>query len=143
MKGLRPVPKQYLFAYGSLLMETGDRRVDALMKHACLPAGDAVVQATLYDLGTYPGIVPSSNPASAVKGRVFLLQKPRETLRILDVYEGLAPERGGEYVRKSVAVALTPSGRRRRAWVYFYIGSVTGKRLIPGGDYLSYLAQGG
>lgn len=137
------MPKQYLFAYGSLLTGTNDRRVDRLMKHACQPVGDAIVQATLYDLGKYPGIVHSSNSADQVKGRVFLLKRPHQTLRVLDAYEGIAPERGGKYVRTSVTITLTPRGRRLPAWVYFFTGCISGKRAIPSGDYRSYLAEVG
>lgn len=127
----------YLFAYGTLLTGTGDRRVDRLMKQTCRLIGDATLQAKLYDLGEYPGAVLSGNPNDLTKGRVYRLKQPRQTLRVLDAYEGIATDHDGEYLRKSVVVTLTSTGRRLQSWVYFYAGRVAGKRGIADGDYLS------
>lgn len=83
--------RQYLFAYGSLLTGTGHRAIDRLIKQGCQAAGEASLQARLFDLGHYPGAVPSPRAADQIKGQLFLLKRPRQVLRILDVYEGVAP----------------------------------------------------
>lgn len=132
--------RQYLFAYGSLLTNTGDRVIDRLIKHGCKAVGEAYLQGRLFDLGHYPGAVPSPRASDQVKGQLFLLARPRQMLRVLDVYEGITADGAGEYTRQCVEITLAADGRRHNAWVYFYRGRIAGKRPIPSGDYLAYRA---
>lgn len=134
--------KHYLFAYGSLLTGTGDRVLDRLMARACAPVGEAIMQGKLFDLGSYPGALPSSCPSDEIRGQLFLLKQPQRVLRMLDAYEGISLDTGyGEYVRHRVPVTLTATGHQVDAWVYFYAGRVTGRPRIASGDYQAYLAH--
>jgi Gamma-glutamyl cyclotransferase, AIG2-like len=61
-----------LFIYGTL---HPDRAPSAIAKTARLlkPLGRATIQACLYDLGPYPGVILSNNPADIVPGELFQL----------------------------------------------------------------------
>lgn len=93
-------------------------------------AGNARIQGQLFDLGHYPGLVFSCEPDSWVRGEVYILDHPRDTLSRLDDYEG------NEFVRVEMDVVLD-SGPSGKAWVYTYGGSTVNKRRILSGDYLS------
>jgi gamma-glutamylcyclotransferase (GGCT)/AIG2-like uncharacterized protein YtfP len=80
--------------------------------------GDAQVLGGLYDLGRYPGARPSSH---SILGEVFEI--PDSLLAALDEYEGPEFER-----------AIVPTSRNIDCWVYWYVGSNSG-RPIPSGDW--------
>lgn len=129
-------PTLPLFVYGSLLTGTSHRRLDRLMKACLAHSRPAVIQALLYDLGDYPGAVPSTLKADRVHGRLITIPNP--TLwRLLDQYEDFNPGRShaSEFVRTPYMAQRLNTRRPVRCWVYFYNGDVSGKSYIPGGDY--------
>ena len=100
--------------------------------------GYARIQGRLFDLGEYPGLVLSGDPGAWVRGEVYALANPRETLSRLDDYEGCGPNspKPHEFERVDESVVLD-SGASARAWVYVYGGSTANKREIVSGDYSS------
>lgn len=84
--------------------------------------GTARVAGLLYDLGSYPGAVPSDQPDHWVHGEMWRLDDP-QLLPLLDEYEG------AEFKRAVTSV------RTVECWIYWYVGEAQG-RLIPEGDWL-------
>jgi gamma-glutamylcyclotransferase (GGCT)/AIG2-like uncharacterized protein YtfP len=86
----------------------------------------------LFDLGRYPGTVPSRLSTNRVIGEVYRLNTFNATLEILDQYEGT------RFRRKRAAISLD-NGGNVTAWIYLYRGSVTHRKRILSGDYMRYL----
>ena len=136
--------RDYLFVYGTLLGSdrglTGHNQRARLAREAKV-IGTATLEGRLYDLGRYPGIVVpapgESTPGDIVHGEVLALSAADETLRWLDVYEGIVPGRiaANEYERVARDVMLD-DGPAVRAWVYVYGGVSRDAILIPGGRWL-------
>ena len=125
-----------LFVYGTL--RKGSRNS---MHHMLAPGATLVgrgrMRGRLFDLGEYPGFVPSDEGAW-VHGEVYTLRTGSDTLARLDDYEGCGskdlPPREFERVRRE---AVMTGGARLQVWVYVYKGPVTGIREIASGDYCS------
>jgi gamma-glutamylcyclotransferase (GGCT)/AIG2-like uncharacterized protein YtfP len=98
--------------------------------------GNARTPGCLYDLGKYPGFVPSAATHAWVHGEVYDLENARELLARLDEYEGCGPNDAlpHEYAREQRAVVMD-TGEAAMAWVYVFNGSVAGRTEIPNGDY--------
>lgn len=136
--------REYLFLYGTLLTGTPSRRLDQLVTRCCAVGKPAYVHGRLYDLGSYPGAVPSIHKHDLVFGQLCQLANADACLRVLDRYELYIPgdEPNSEYLRRRVDAFLIPSGRRVNSWIYFYNRSTHDKPQIHTGDYLLH-AQGG
>ena len=116
-----------LFVYGTL-------RQGAVM-HGLIDGrvewiGPARVAGRLLDLGGFPGLVAPEG-GEVVQGDLFaLIAAERE--RLLDAcdrYEGAS-------FRRETAIVEGPEGEVE-AWLYRYLGAVTGKPVIAGGDFRS------
>lgn len=80
-----------------------------------------ILPGSLYDTGKgYPALVPGEGPG--VPAQVFQLREPASALPVLDRYEG------PEYERVPMRL---DSGTA--CWVYVWLSSVTGLRLLPNG----------
>lgn len=75
----------------------------------------------------------TSAPSRFVKGDLFVLQNPQETLPSLDEFEGV--DEG--LFRRELVDAWT-RGRRVKAWVYVYARPLTDAEPIPAGIYSSH-----
>jgi len=128
-----------LFLYGSLLTGTPDRRLNKRLRRLLRRARAAVIQARLYNLGRYPGIIASPSKAEHVYGRVITADNP-QLLRQLDRYEGYvaAEPANSEFIRALMTTQLLPSRGRIACWVYIYHGDLSGKQRILSGDYVRY-----
>ncbi len=103
-----------VFVYGTLL--AGCRNAHILRGAEYL--GTAVLPGfAMYDLGTYPGIVPAAE-STGVPGELYSVSAA--TLQLLDELE----EEGSLYARRQLQVG------GRSAYVYVYLGSVAAARLI-------------
>ena len=131
-----------LFVYGTL------RRSASHPRHALLQpstfAGFARFQGKLYDLGSYPAAIASTDPADTVRGEVYLLHEPAATLAALDRYEGCTPEDAlpHEYVRVTADVRLEAGDARPfSTQIYLYNRPVENLPQIKPGDYLDWLTR--
>lgn len=115
-----------LFVYGTLLR--GLERESVLLNSRFL--GTVVVQAKMYDLGSYPGIIEGDGQ---VIGEVYEIDQV--TLKKLDKIEGYFPNNptGSEYIRKEVRILTTEVDEPVIA--YFYNQKVNESDRIVGGDY--------
>lgn len=103
--------------------------------------GDASVEGKLYDIGNYPGAIPSKGN-SIIRGELIEITDAPRILKILDRYEGCDGQHPdeAEYMRKRELVRLA-DGSVVEAWIYWYNLPVKGKRRIRNQDYLKYLRK--
>jgi gamma-glutamylcyclotransferase (GGCT)/AIG2-like uncharacterized protein YtfP len=130
----------YLFIYGTLRKEIAPSEfIHNLLDRYADFVDDGYVQGKLYDIGSYPGLIPSDNSEDKVAGEVFKLADSEEVLNTFDEYEGCSPRfpEPWEYVRKKVKVILKKGGIVN-AWVYQYNLDISDKTLITSGDYLEF-----
>jgi gamma-glutamylcyclotransferase (GGCT)/AIG2-like uncharacterized protein YtfP len=112
-----------LFVYGTLRSDSPHAMARQLRRasHRWVPAR---FQGVKFDLGAYPGVHPSHDPADWIAGELFSLRRPvHRILRVLDAYEGV-PE--GLYSRRALPVQLMPGREQVAAWVYIYEGPLPG-----------------
>ncbi len=110
----------YLFVYGTL------KRSFSLHKYlqgACFLGEGYIKGFEMYDLGSYPGIVPGNG---IVYGEVY--QVYPADLALVDEIEA----EGEEYQRRLVPVFLA-SGDVLEAFVYVYLGDVSLRPVVANG----------
>lgn len=137
---------ELLFAYGSLLLKTGNMQVDKAMSQAGEILGRGFIRARLYDLGQYPGALElagtkeGAEPEARVWGRLLALRDPAAFFAIVDEYEGYFRERpqDSEFIRVETLVFLPETSKSYTSHVYYYNQSVQGKEAILNGDYLAF-----
>ena len=124
-----PLDHRYVFVYGSL--RAGQERDINLLEPTPRLIGAGQINATLYDLGSYPGA--RLGGAQWVQGEVYQISAELE--RELDAIEEVWPQQTGEYVRRELLVQCAGS-----AWnclVYEVAEERTkGKGLISSGDWV-------
>jgi gamma-glutamylcyclotransferase (GGCT)/AIG2-like uncharacterized protein YtfP len=123
--------KEKLFVYGTL------RRGFPLHRYLSDKArfvGPGTITGILYDLGEYPGAVPSDH--GEVKGELYELEPGSIYLDELDRIEGFDPNdlKNSLFVRSLTDVHLA-GNQVARAWVYFLPSKPARGKLIFGGDY--------
>jgi pyruvate carboxylase len=123
--------KEKIFVYGTL------RKGFPLHKYLSDKArfiGKGTIRGRLYDLGNYPGVLPSE--AGEVQGELYELEDGSKHLNKLDEIEGLDlmnPE-NSLFVRALTEVRLSDN-KTIQAWAYFLPSKPPGARLIVDGDY--------
>lgn len=127
----------YLFVYGTLRRAAGHPMHRALATSSFV--GQGRVNAQLFDLGGYPGIVLSRDAGDRVTGEVYELpsQDATDVFRILDEYEGVGPsgDPSPEYARQLVDVHLI-TGRTVKAWAYVLADVSRARVRIASGDFM-------
>ena len=118
-----------LFVYGTLLK--GLERESVLSESRYL--GTVVIQARMYDLGSYPGIIDGEGQ---VIGEIYEIDQ--DTLNKLDKVEGYIPDKPkcSKYIRKEVNIVSTEVDDTVIA--YFYNHQVKESGRILSGDYRKY-----
>lgn len=133
----RDVAIPYLFVYGTLRRAVGHPMHRVLAASSFI--GEGRVNAQLFDLGAYPGMVLSREAGEQVMGEVYELpaQTAADVLRLLDEYEGVAPSGGPSpvYARQPVDVHFI-TGQTVRAWAYVLLDASGARRRIPSGDFM-------
>jgi gamma-glutamylcyclotransferase (GGCT)/AIG2-like uncharacterized protein YtfP len=130
--------QQYLFVYGTL-RQAFSHKMGRLVANQAIFMGPGSLQGKLYDLGAYPGVIPSNQKVDIVMGEVYALREGEELLVQLDHYEGYRPKHPERslYLRQLKSVTLK-SGTTLQAWVYIYNRPVAGRPVIESGDYVAY-----
>lgn len=124
----------HVLVYGTL--RRGGRNDIARYRPAPVCVGEAVIAGTLYDLGAYPGVVLGGT--GRVKGEVYRIAP--EVERELDLLEEVADDDSGEYVRRSVRVAVGTQ------WIDCLVYEIhptriAGRRVIGSGDWIAHAAE--
>ena len=130
---------EYLFVYGTLRRGGGSPLSKLLSEQADL-VGLGAFQGKLYDLGAYPGVIPSPNLADAVIGEIYAIHNDSSILFTLDKYEEYLPDQPERslYLRRLASISAGEN-KTLQAWIYLYNGSINGCKQITPGDYLHYL----
>jgi gamma-glutamylcyclotransferase (GGCT)/AIG2-like uncharacterized protein YtfP len=130
----------HLFVYGTLRRGFHHPAYQYIAKHL-VELGEAQVKGKLYDLGEYPGAIPTSENFF-IKGELYELKEAGEfewVIKQLDDYEGLNPEEGETFLYTRGPVQALYNNQPVDAWMYWYNKNVAGKPLISSGDYFDLL----
>ena len=104
--------------------------------------GEAKVKGKLFDLGSYPAGIAAIDD-SFIIGELYQAINEHEfswAIGQLDDYEGVSVEADEvQLYRREIADIHLNKGITR-AWIYWYNGDVTDKKLIASGDMLEYLS---
>jgi pyruvate carboxylase len=122
----------HLFVYGTLRRQMSHPLCHLLVRHGIF-LGTGIFQGKLYDLGRYPGAVPSRKKTDLVTGEIYRLQNPKEVFDILDEYEG------PRFKRAQVTI-FCEEETQILCSIYLYTHSISGRRIISSGDYVGYRA---
>lgn len=106
-----------LFVYGTLRRRSGHPMARWLAERATFIA-EAVIAGRLYDLGPYPGVVPSSADGEVVHGDLYEFDGD-DLFPKLDSYEAADPP---VLFARRMAEATPLHGEPRGAWVYWWHG---------------------
>jgi gamma-glutamylcyclotransferase (GGCT)/AIG2-like uncharacterized protein YtfP len=125
----------YLFVYGTLLPGRAPAALAAIVD-ALAVVDSGTIAGRMYDLGSYPGVVPGDSAGELVRGVVLCIADPAATWPVLDRYEGYNPSdpQGSLFVRLRGCVQLAHGGTLE-AWVYWYHGTLAGAVRLPHGDW--------
>lgn len=125
----------HLFVYGTLLQGFG---LHGRLEGARF-LGPALIPGRLYDLGAFPGLLPTAatdHPDdSIVVGEIYAITDA--TLTTLDFTEGFDPASPttSHYRRERVTATRLGDGAALPAWVYYYNQSVRSRARIRHGDF--------
>jgi gamma-glutamylcyclotransferase (GGCT)/AIG2-like uncharacterized protein YtfP len=128
-----PSQPKHLFVYGTLRRGLPDLN-GWQKKFGAKLIGQGSIRAGLYNLGKYPGALPSQSHRT--HGEVYRLENPATALKQIDRYEEYDEKEKDKslYIRRPVTVTLR-DGKTVVAWVYFYNGTIPKSKLIPGGRF--------
>jgi len=127
-----------IFVYGTLRRGLSRHRFLKAERARFLSRG--TVRGELYDLGKFPGAVPSENATALVCGEVYCLANPARAHTLLDHVEGMVPgaPEFSLYLRAPTEVTLQ-NGTKVEAWIYWLNHVHGAKRRISSGDYSKFL----
>lgn len=129
-----------LFVYGSLRSGFRSPVYEYISRFFTL-VGEAKAKGKLYDLGDYPAAIPVSEDYF-ILGELYTIKNQQEfswAMAQLDDYEGVNVEANEERLYQRKITDIFINDLATSAWVYWYIGDVTGKPVIASGDILEYL----
>ncbi len=128
-----------LFVYGTLLSDS-DHPMAQYLEKSAVKLCRGQTRGVIYDLGEYPGLKEDFNDENQVKGEIYRLLEPWNSLPVIDQYEDYFPDNPAQsmFIRKRTPVLLE-SKEKIMCWVYYYILPVTHTQRIDSGDYISYL----
>jgi gamma-glutamylcyclotransferase (GGCT)/AIG2-like uncharacterized protein YtfP len=132
----------YVFVYGSLRRGFQSPAYEYLSRYFNF-FGDARVKGKLFDLGEYPGGVPTQED-SFIIGELYIVKEDGEfswAIAQLDDYEGVVVEPNEKPLYRREIVDVYVNDAIVPAWIYWYNGDVGSKPYIESGDVLKYLAQ--
>ena len=121
--------REHLWVYGTLRHPCRNPYAD-LLRRSSSYLGPARVQARLYRIDWYPGVLLGGAANDWVVGDLFEINQ-QDVMLELDRYEGSA-----EY-RRVATEAVLENGERVRCWVYEYILAVKDDQRISSGDWLA------
>jgi predicted GNAT family N-acyltransferase/gamma-glutamylcyclotransferase (GGCT)/AIG2-like uncharacterized protein YtfP len=117
-----------LFVYGTLRRKAEHPVRQGLLEEWRL-LGTGTFRGRLYDLGRFPGAIPSNEISHRVFGEIYRIAEDRKTFQLLDEYEG-------SHFRRARRPVVMDNGKRISAWIYLYVGPMHSAKLIRNGDYL-------
>ena len=125
-------PTRHVFVYGTL--RRGGRNDIARLFPAPAYVADASIAGTLYDFGSYPGVVLGG--AGSVVGEIYAITSALEAQ--LDQLEEVSADDSGEYIKREVKVQ---AGARELVCLVYEIhpNRIAGRPAIASGDWLRHV----
>ncbi|TVO77739.1 gamma-glutamylcyclotransferase family protein [Sedimenticola selenatireducens] len=128
----------YLFVYGTLLRAIGHPKQSYITQY-CHFHSPGKLRGKLYDIGRYPGVVPSTHTNDWVHGELYQIRQEKPLIQLLDEYEGCSHHFADPHEYRRVLLPIERSdGTIQSAWVYIYTHDTTHLKPILTGDYLTY-----
>lgn len=131
-----------LFVYGSLRSGFQSPAYEYISKFFNL-VSEAKAKGKLYDLGSYPAAVPTTDD-SFIIGELYELKKPSDfswAIEQLDAYEGVVPDDGEAQLYKRELAEVFYGNETITAWVYWYNGEIADNPLIASGNIFDFIHQ--
>lgn len=103
--------------------------------------GEARVRGKLYDMGSYPAGVPTTDNCF-ITGELYQAKNEHEfswAIGQLDDYEGVSVEADEVQLYRREVTEVHFNGSSTHAWIYWYNGDTGGRPLIASGDLLEYM----
>ena len=131
-----------LFVYGSLRSGFKSPAYEYISRYFVL-LGEAKVKGELFDMGSYPAAVPTSEN-KYVTGELYRITHKNEfawAMGQLDDYEGVTVDFDEVQLYRKELTEVNIDDQITHAWIYWYNGNVNGKQAIASGDMMEYLMQ--
>lgn len=130
----------HLFVYGSLRSGFRSPAYEYISRFFSF-VGEARVRGKLFDMGSYPAGLPT-NDNHFIVGELYRIKNENEfswAIGQLDDYEGVSVEADEVQLYRREITEVLMNGQLTHAWIYWYNGDVSGKKLIPSGDMMEYI----
>jgi len=131
-----------LFVYGSLRKGFHSPVYEYISRFFTF-AGEAKVRGKLFDMGNYLAGV-AANDDNFIIGEMYYANNENEfpwAIGQLDDYEGINAEAGEVQLFRRELTEVYINDQTTQAWIYWYNGDVSGRKVITSGDIIQYLQQ--
>jgi len=131
-----------LFVYGSLRRGFHNPVYEYISRFFTF-AGEAKVRGKLFDMGNYLAGV-AANDDNFIIGEMYYANNENEfpwAIGQLDDYEGINVEEGEVQLFRRELTEVYINDQTTQAWIYWYNGDVSGRKVITSGDIIQYLQQ--
>jgi len=131
-----------LFVYGSLRKGFHSPVYEYISRFFTF-AGEAKVRGKLFDMGNYLAGV-AANDDNFIIGEMYYANNENEfpwAIGQLDDYEGINVEEGEVQLFRRELTEVYINDQTTQAWIYWYNGDVSGRKVITSGDIIQYLQQ--
>lgn len=130
--------RDYIFVYGTLLSHFKSPIERRLCRQAKF-IDQGYINGKLYDLGNYPGFIPSNDSNEKVFGEIYQFSCYAPLLDHLDVYEGYDANGLEKSLFQRIRLsAEQKTGDKLSVWSYAFLGQVSDKCRIWNGNYAMY-----
>lgn len=131
-----------LFVYGSLRSGFRSPAYEYISRYFVF-VGDARVRGKLFDLGSYPAGI-KTNDNTFIVGELYNIKSENEfawAIGQLDDYEGVTVEPDEVQLYRREITEVHINNTITHAWIYWYNGDTSGKKLIESGDMIEYMGR--
>ena len=131
-----------LFVYGSLRSGFRSPAYEYISRYFVF-VGDARVRGKLFDLGSYPAGI-KTNDNTFIVGELYTIKSENEfawAIGQLDDYEGVTVEPDEVQLYRREITEVNINNTITHAWIYWYNGDTSGKKLIESGDMIEYMGR--
>ena len=131
-----------LFVYGSLRSGFRSPAYEYISRYFVF-VGDARVRGKLFDLGSYPAGI-KTNDNTFIVGELYTIKSENEfawAIGQLDDYEGVTVEPDEVQLYRREITEVHINNTISHAWIYWYNGDTSGKKLIESGDMIEYMGR--
>ena len=131
-----------LFVYGSLRSGFRSPAYEYISRYFVF-IGDARVRGKLFDLGSYPAGI-KTNDNTFIVGELYNIKSENEfawAIGQLDDYEGVTVEPDEVQLYRREITEVHINNTITHAWIYWYNGDTSGKKLIESGDMIEYMGR--